>query len=103
MFKRPSVSVRRTGPATRWTAWAGITAVAYTSPSLSADHCGSELPAWHYRLSYRGLIRLTIAHMVEETACPRCPRRSIVLLRNAQNPLAGDECLADYIAEGFRL
>ncbi len=34
---------------------------------------------------------------------PQLPVASVVLLRNTKNPSPITECMADYIAEGFRL
>jgi hypothetical protein len=39
----------------------------------------------------------------EEEGLPQLPSASIVLLRNPNNPSPITECLADHIAEGFKL
>ena len=76
--------------------------VAYTSPSLSAIiavvSAGLAITA-----QLQSLIPADMRILGEEDGLPKMPSASIVLLRNAQTRSPVTECLADYIAEGFRL
>ncbi len=76
--------------------------VAYTSPSLSAImavvSAGLAITA-----QLRSLIPAEMRILGPEDGLPDMPSASIVLLRNAQTRSPVTECLADYIADGFRL
>lgn len=76
--------------------------VAYTSPSLSAImavvSAGLAITA-----QLQSLIPADMRILGVEDGLPTMPSASIVLLRNAQTRSPVSECLADYIADGFRL
>ncbi len=76
--------------------------VAYTSPSLSAIMAvvGAGLAI---TAQLESLIPADMQIIGDEYGLPSMPSASIVLLRNpqAQSPIT--ECLAEYVAEGFRL
>ncbi|MFN3581711.1 MAG: LysR substrate-binding domain-containing protein [Pseudomonas sp.] len=76
--------------------------VAYTSPSLSAImavvNAGLAITA-----QLQSLIPADMRILGQEDGLPSMPSASIVLLRNAQTSSPVTECLAEYIAEGFRL
>ncbi|MEH6494074.1 LysR substrate-binding domain-containing protein [Halopseudomonas sp.] len=76
--------------------------VAYTSPSLSAIMAvvGAGLAI---TAQLESLIPADMQIIGDEHGLPSMPSASIVLLRNpqAQSPIT--ECLAEYVAEGFRL
>jgi DNA-binding transcriptional LysR family regulator len=76
--------------------------VAYTSASLSAImavvSAGLAVTA-----QLQSLITADLRVLGEEEGLPQLPSASIVLLRNPNNPSPITECLADHIAEGFKL
>jgi DNA-binding transcriptional LysR family regulator len=76
--------------------------VAYTSASLSAImavvSAGLAVTA-----QLESLITPDLRILGEVENLPQLPLASIVLLRNPQNPSPITDCLADYIAEGFKL
>lgn len=76
--------------------------VAYTSPSLSAImavvSAGLAVTA-----QLHSLIPSTMRIIGQPEGLPKMPFASIVLLRNDSNRNPITECLADYIAEGFKL
>jgi DNA-binding transcriptional LysR family regulator len=76
--------------------------VAYTSPSLSAImavvSAGLAITA-----QLQSLIPADMRILGVDDGLPSMPSASIVLLRNAQTRSPVSECLADYIADGFRL
>jgi DNA-binding transcriptional LysR family regulator len=76
--------------------------VAYTSASLSAImavvSAGLAVTA-----QLQSLITSDLEVLGEQHGLPQLPSASIVLLRNPNNPSPITECLADHIAEGFRL
>src|SRR5476651_1565794 len=76
--------------------------VAYTSGSLAAIsavvHAGLAVTAQLESLLTPGLCIIG-----EAEGMPLLPSASIVLLRNPSNPSPITECLAEYIAEGFKL
>ncbi|RHW20054.1 LysR substrate-binding domain-containing protein [Pseudomonas jilinensis] len=76
--------------------------VAYTSPSLSAIMAvvgaGLALTA-----QLQSLIPAHMRIVGKEEGLPDMPSASIVLLRNPQTRSPITECLAEHIAEGFRL
>jgi DNA-binding transcriptional LysR family regulator len=76
--------------------------VAYTSASLSAImavvSAGLAVTA-----QLESLITPDLRILGEVENLPQLPQASIVLLRNPQNPSPITDCLADYIAEGFKL
>ncbi|WP_022963991.1 LysR substrate-binding domain-containing protein [Halopseudomonas pelagia] len=76
--------------------------VAYTSPSLSAImavvSAGLAITA-----QLQSLIPADMRILGQEDGLPSMPSASIVLLRNAQTRSPVSECMAEYIADGFRL
>jgi DNA-binding transcriptional LysR family regulator len=76
--------------------------VAYTSASLSAImavvSAGLAVTA-----QLQSLITSDLEVLGEGHGLPQLPSASIVLLRNPNNPSPITECLADHIAEGFKL
>ena len=51
----------------------------------------------------QSLITPDLRVLGEAENLPQLPVASVVLLRNTKNPSPITECMADYIAEGFRL
>tara|TARA_R110002126_G_scaffold49096_2_gene136106 strand:+ start:744 stop:1598 length:855 start_codon:yes stop_codon:yes gene_type:complete len=76
--------------------------VAYTSPSLSAIMAvvGAGLAI---TAQLESLIPANMQIIGSEHGLPTMPSASIVLLRNPQTQTPITDCLAEYIAEGFRL
>ncbi|MEH6567362.1 MAG: LysR substrate-binding domain-containing protein [Halopseudomonas sp.] len=76
--------------------------VAYTSPSLSAIMAvvGAGLAI---TAQLESLIPSDMQVLGSEHGLPAMPSASIVLLRNPQAQTPITECLAEYVAEGFRL
>lgn len=76
--------------------------IAYTSPSLSAIMAvvGAGLAV---TAQLRSLIPTTMRIIGEDEGLPSMPSASIVLLRNDSNRNPVTECMADYIADGFKL
>lgn len=76
--------------------------VAYTSASLSAlmavVSAGLAVTA-----QLQSLITSDMRILGDAEKLPQLPSASIVLLRNPKNPSPVTECLADHIAEGFKL
>jgi len=76
--------------------------VAYTSASLAAImavvSAGLAVTA-----QLESLITSDLRVLGEADGLPQLPSASIVLLRNPNNPSPITECLADHIAEGFKL
>ncbi len=76
--------------------------VAYTSASLSAImavvSAGLAVTA-----QLESLITPDLRILGEVENLPLLPQASIVLLRNPHNPSPITDCLAEYIAEGFKL
>jgi DNA-binding transcriptional LysR family regulator len=76
--------------------------IAYTSASLSAImavvSAGLAVTA-----QLQSLITPDLRILGDQENLPQLPSASIVLLRNPNNPSPITECLADHIAEGFKL
>ncbi|HDZ57905.1 MAG TPA: LysR family transcriptional regulator [Pseudomonas xinjiangensis] len=76
--------------------------VAYTSPSLSAIMAVVSI-GLAITAQLQSLVHADMRIIGKEEGLPDMPSASIVLLRNSRNQSPVTECLAEYIAEGFRL